>query len=201
MRTAREATTAGWRTIDGVRSLVATVLLCALAAGCSSPPPPKPAMQTEKVEAPPPSEKKIVRLQVGGVVTFVVEAIATTADDPSLVRVFGQPANIAVVGKKVGKTTLHVQTKKEVVDVDVEVIAGEPATRALAIGETHPLSMKGVKEYSVGLPDIVTTAATTDGTQLLVTGRKPGSTTVLMIGRDGKHQTHEIIVVGGDRHL
>jgi Flp pilus assembly secretin CpaC len=159
-------------------------------------------MQTEKVEAPPPTEKKSVRIQVGGVVTFVVEAVATTADDPSLVRVFGQPESIAVVGKKIGKTTLHVQKKKEgTEDVDVEVVAGEPSTRALAVGETHPISMKGVKEYSVGLPDIVSTTTTTDGTQLLVTGKKQGTTTILMIGRDGKNRSHEIVVVGGDRHL
>jgi Flp pilus assembly secretin CpaC len=159
-------------------------------------------MQTEKVEAPPPTEKKSVRIQVGGVITFVVEAVATTADDPSLVRVFGQPTSVAVIGKKIGKTTLHVQTKKDgTQDVDVEVTAGEPGTRALAIGETHPFSMKGVKEYSVGLPDVVSTVATSDGAQLLVTGRKAGTTTILMIGRDGKTTTHEIVVVGGDRHL
>lgn len=175
----------------------------AFVAACSSAPPPtRQPMQTEKVEMPGPTEKKSVRIQVGGVITFVVEAVTTTADDPSLVRVYGQPNAIAVVGHKIGKTTLHVQTKKDgTEDVDVEVIAGEPATRALAIGETHPLSMKGVKEYSVGLPDIVATVATTDGSQLLVTGRKPGTTTILMIGKDGKNQKHEIVVVGGDRHL
>lgn len=60
-------------------------------------------------------------------------------------------SSIAVVGRKIGKTTLHVQTKKEgTIDVDVEVVAGEPATRANAIGETHPVTMKGVKEYSAG---------------------------------------------------
>ena len=180
-----------------------STLLLLLMVACSSPPPPTRApMQTEKVEAPPPAEWKSVRIQVGGVVTFVVEAQTTTADDPSLVRVYGQPTNVAVIGKKIGKTTLHVQTKKEgVQDVDVEVIAGEPTTRALAIGETHPYSMKGVKEYSVGLPDVVATVATSDGAQLLVTGRKAGTTTILMIGKDGKNTTHEIIVVGGDRHL
>lgn len=184
-----------------MRSPLAVVVILVLGA-CSSPPSPaRPAMQTEKVEPPPEADKKSVRLQVGGVVTFVVEAVATTADDPSLVRVFGQPTNIAVIGKKVGKTTLHVQTKKEVVDVDVEVVAGEPASRALAVGETHPLPMKGVKEYSVGLPDIVTTATTSDGTQLLVTGRKAGTTTILLIGKDGKNRSHEIVVVGGDRHF
>lgn len=182
---------------------VCGLLLFAATGACSSPPPPaRPAMQTEKVEAPPPSEKKSVRIQVGGVITFVVEAVAVTADDPNLVRVYGQPTNIAVIGKKIGKTTLHVQTKKEgTQDVDVEVIAGEPGTRALAIGETHSFSMKGVKEYSVGLPDVVSAVATSDGTQLLVTGRKPGTTTILMIGKDGKNTTHEIIVVGGDREL
>ena len=183
-----------------MRTLFVTALLL---AACSSPPPPaRPPMQTEKVEPPPPTEKKKVRIQVGGVVTFVVEAVATTADDPSLVRVFGQPDSIAVIGKKIGKTTLHVQKKKDgSEDVDVEVVAGEPTTRALAIGETHPLSMKGVKEYSVGLPDIVSTAATSDGTQLLVTGRKQGTTTILMIMKDGKTHSHEIAVVAGDRHL
>jgi Flp pilus assembly secretin CpaC len=179
-----------------------TLFFVIVCAACSPPPPTHTPMQTEKVEAPPPSERKKVKIEVGGVITFVVEAVTTTADDASLVRVYGQPNAIAVVGKKIGKTTLHVQTKKDgVEDVDVEVIAGEPATRALAIGETHPLSMKGVKEYSVGLPDIVATVATTDGSQLLVTGKKQGTTTILMIGKDGKNQKYEIVVVGGDRHL
>lgn len=174
-----------------------------LVVGCSSAAPPSRApMQTEKVEPPSAEQRKSVRIQVGGLVTFVVEAVTTTADDPSIVRVYGQPNAINVIGKKVGKTTLHVQTKKDgAEDVDVEVLPGDPATRALAIGETHPLSMKGVKEYSVGLPDIVSTVATSDGTQLLVTGKKAGSTTILMIMKDGKNQKHEFVVVGGDRHL
>jgi hypothetical protein len=186
-----------------MRSSLVLVFVFLMLAACSSPPPPaRPAMQTEMVEAPPPDARKKVRIQVGGVVTFVVEAAATTADDPSLVRVFGQPTNIAVIGKKLGKTTLHVQTKKDgVIDVDVEVVAGEPTTRAIAIGETFAMSMNGVKEYSVGLPDLVATATTTDGTQLLVTGKKPGTTTILLIGKDGKNHSHEIVVVGGDRHF
>lgn len=159
-------------------------------------------MQTEKVEPPPEPLKKHVKLQVGAVVTFIVEAVATTPDDPSPVRVFGQPTSIAVLGKKLGKTTLHVQTKKDgVIDVDVEVIAGEPAARAIAVGETYPMSMTGVKEYSVGLPDLLAIGTTTDGAQLLVTGKKPGTTTILFIGKDGKNHSHEIVVVGGDRHF
>lgn len=64
---------------------------------CASPPPPsRPAMETEKVEPPPEAPKKSVRIQVGGVVTFVVDAVAISADDASLVRVFGQPNGIAV---------------------------------------------------------------------------------------------------------
>jgi hypothetical protein len=186
-----------------VRSLfVAVALALALfGAACSSPPPPRPPMETEKVEAPPASQKN-VKIQVSGVITFVVEAATATADDPSLVRIYGQPNAIAVVGQKIGRTTLHIQTKKgSTEDVNVEVASGEPLARALAIGETHSLSMKGVKEYSVGLHDIVATAPTSDGTQLLVTGKKPGSTTILMIGKDGKSQKHQIVVVGGDRIL
>jgi hypothetical protein len=177
-------------------------VLLVVGAACTSPPPPSHPVATEKMAAPPPEERKNVKLQVGGVVTFVVEAVTTTADDPSLVRIFGQGTSIAVVGKKVGKTTLHVQTKKsETVDVDVDVAPGEPTTRALAVGETFPLSMKGVKEFSVGLPDIVVTAQTTDGAQLLVTGKKPGTTTILLIRKDGKNESHEFVVVGGDRQL
>jgi hypothetical protein len=63
------------------------------------------------------------------------------------------------------------------------------------------ISMKGVKDYSVGLPDIVAAALTTDGTGLVVTGRKPGTTTLLLIGANGSQESHEIVVVGGKRHV
>lgn len=51
------------------------------------------------------------------------------------------------------------------------------------------------------MPEHVATALTSDGTQLLVTGRKPGTTTVLLIGKNGKNEKVEVVVVGGDRHF
>lgn len=56
---------------------------------------------------------------------------------------------------------------------------------ALAVGETKTVSASGVKNYSEGSPGIIDVRLTTDNSQFVIAGRKPGSTTMLLIKNDG----------------
>jgi len=56
---------------------------------------------------------------------------------------------------------------------------------ALAIGETKTVSAKDVRNYSEGSPGIIDVKLTTDNSQFVIAGRKPGSTTMLLIKNDG----------------
>jgi hypothetical protein len=126
--------------------------------------------------------------------------LEAAAEDANVARLFAQEHAVIVVGRALGKTAIHVRDKEgNDQKVAVEVIAGDPHTRALAIGETFTIPMKGVKEYSVGLAEIVSASITTDGSRLLVTGRKPGTTTVLLILRNGSQESIELTVIGGRR--
>ncbi|HMA92089.1 MAG TPA: pilus assembly protein N-terminal domain-containing protein, partial [Polyangiaceae bacterium] len=58
----------------------------------------------------------------------------------------------------------------------------------LAIGETYTLSARGVRNWSEGVPGVVDVKLTSDGAQFLVSGRKAGSTTVLLIRDNGQQQ-------------
>lgn len=65
---------------------------------------------------------------------------------------------------------------------------------SLAVGETRTLSAVGVKEYSEGVKGIVDVVPTPDGRTFVLTGKKPGSTTLLLIRTDGTTTTYEISV-------
>lgn len=65
---------------------------------------------------------------------------------------------------------------------------------SLAVGETRTLSAKGVRNYSLGLNELVDTRITPDGSQFVLVGRKTGTTTLLLIHDDGKRSTYEIQV-------
>lgn len=65
---------------------------------------------------------------------------------------------------------------------------------ALAIGETRTLSAVGVKEYSEGVKGIVDVVPTPDGKTFVLTGKKEGSTTLLLIFTNGTQTTYEITV-------
>lgn len=65
---------------------------------------------------------------------------------------------------------------------------------ALAVGETHTLSAKGVRNYSLGLSDIVDTRITPDGSQFVIVGKHSGMTTLLLIHDDGKRTSYDIQV-------
>lgn len=65
---------------------------------------------------------------------------------------------------------------------------------ALAVGETRTLSAVGVKEYSEGVKGIVDVVPTPDGRTFVLTGKKAGSTTLLLIRGDGSTTNYDISV-------
>jgi len=66
---------------------------------------------------------------------------------------------------------------------------------ALAVGETKTISAVGVKEYSEGVRGIVDVVTSTDGKSFVITGKKPGTTTLLLIRNDGGQVTYDITVM------
>ena len=65
---------------------------------------------------------------------------------------------------------------------------------SLAVGETRTISAVGVKEYSEGVKNIVDVVPTPDGRTFVITGKKPGTTTLLLIKNDGAQNTYDISV-------
>ena len=65
---------------------------------------------------------------------------------------------------------------------------------ALAIGETKTVPAQNVKNYSEGSPGVIEVKLTTDNSQFVIAGRKPGSTTMLLIKNDGSQVTLTIHV-------
>jgi pilus assembly protein CpaC len=64
----------------------------------------------------------------------------------------------------------------------------------LAVGENQTLSALDVKSYSEGVPGVVEVKLTPAGNQFVVVGERPGSTTLLMIKRDGSELSWNIHV-------
>ena len=64
----------------------------------------------------------------------------------------------------------------------------------LVVGENKTISAEGVKNYSEGIRGIADIKLTTDEKRFVVAGRKPGSTTLLLINRDGSTKTWVINV-------
>lgn len=64
----------------------------------------------------------------------------------------------------------------------------------LAVGENRTIPAGDVANYSEGAPGVADVKLTTDGGQFVVVGVKPGSTTLLLIYRDGSHKTWTIDV-------
>jgi pilus assembly protein CpaC len=69
----------------------------------------------------------------------------------------------------------------------------EPSTRkqdtlemALAVGENRTIPAAEVKNYSEGTPGIVDVKLTSDSSQFVVVGQKPGSTSLLLIKKNGQ---------------
>src|SRR5258708_7505803 len=59
----------------------------------------------------------------------------------------------------------------------------------LAVGETQTISARDVKNYSEGIAGVVDVKLTSDASQFVLNGRKPGSTTLLLIKNDGSQIT------------
>jgi pilus assembly protein CpaC len=59
----------------------------------------------------------------------------------------------------------------------------------LAVGENKTIPAADVRNYSEGVPGIAEVKLTTDGTQFVVVGQKPGTTTLLLIKKDGSQTT------------
>jgi pilus assembly protein CpaC len=72
--------------------------------------------------------------------------------------------------------------------------AGHGDDIALAVGETKTIPAAGVKQYSVAAEDIASVTPTPEGSQFVISGRKPGSTTLLLIKNDGSRVTYDINV-------
>ncbi len=71
---------------------------------------------------------------------------------------------------------------------------GDHEEISLAVGETKTLPAGGVKEYSEGVKGIVDVVPTPDGRTFVITGKKPGTTTLLLIKTDGGQTTFDISV-------
>jgi pilus assembly protein CpaC len=65
---------------------------------------------------------------------------------------------------------------------------------SLAVGENRTLSAVDVKSYSEGTPGIAEVKVTPNGQQFVIVGQKPGSTTLLLMIRDGREITWSINV-------
>jgi pilus assembly protein CpaC len=70
----------------------------------------------------------------------------------------------------------------------------ESSELSLSVGENRTLSAADVKSFSEGAPGIAEVKVTPNGQQFVVVGQKPGSTTLLLIMRDGKEMTWSINV-------
>ena len=64
----------------------------------------------------------------------------------------------------------------------------------LAVGENKTISAADVANYSEGSPGVADVKLTTDGNQFVVVGVKAGTTTLLLIYRDGSHKNWVINV-------
>ncbi len=65
---------------------------------------------------------------------------------------------------------------------------------ALSVGENKTISAVDVKNYSEGTPGIVDIKLTTDATQFVVVGLKPGTTSLLLIKKSGQEINYIISV-------
>jgi len=65
---------------------------------------------------------------------------------------------------------------------------------SLAVGETKSISAKEVRNFSVADPAIIDVRVSPDGSTFLIVGRKPGSTTFVLIKNDGTQTTWAINV-------
>jgi pilus assembly protein CpaC len=65
---------------------------------------------------------------------------------------------------------------------------------AFAVGETKTISARDVKNYSEGVAGIIDVKLTSDASQFVLVGRRPGSTTLLLIKNDGSQRSISVNV-------
>jgi pilus assembly protein CpaC len=73
-------------------------------------------------------------------------------------------------------------------------VRSEEHEMELAVGENQTLSALDVKSYSEGVPGVIEVKLTPAGDQFVVVGQRPGSTTLLMLKRDGSEVSWNIRV-------
>jgi pilus assembly protein CpaC len=64
----------------------------------------------------------------------------------------------------------------------------------LAVGENRTISAVDVKNFSEGAPGVVEVKVTPGGSHFVIVGQKPGTTTLLLLKRDGQEVTWKIHV-------
>jgi pilus assembly protein CpaC len=93
------------------------------------------------------------------------------------------------------------QTRARPIGQAVKTAASEEADDSaknelnLAVGENKTISAADVKNYSEGVPGVAEVKLTTDRSQFVVVGQKPGTTTLLLIRKDGSQETWIINVL------
>ncbi len=75
-----------------------------------------------------------------------------------------------------------------------DVVTEQSAELALSVGENKTISAAGVKSYSEGAGGVADVRLTPDGSEFVVVGVKPGSTTLLLIKKDGTQVSYTINV-------
>jgi pilus assembly protein CpaC len=84
------------------------------------------------------------------------------------------------------------------------VFAAPPATTedmSLVVGESRTLAAEDVKNYNEPTPGIAEVRVTPNGKQFVITGKKQGSTTLLLIKKDDSEVTYRITVYPRDVKL
>lgn len=64
----------------------------------------------------------------------------------------------------------------------------------LAVGENRTIPAGDVRSYSEGAPGVVQVKLTPDSNQFVLVGQRPGSTTLLLIKKDGQHIKYSVNV-------
>ena len=70
-----------------------------------------------------------------------------------------------------------------------------PRPIVLRVGEQKSLSARGVRSYSEGASGVADVRVTRDQTRFVIVGKKPGSTSLLLIHGDGSQVQHTIRVI------
>jgi len=177
------------------------VAVIALMGACSAKPSRHPT--TMEIVAPPePGERQQLLVPENGVTTLLVgDATALcTAEDPSLLEVWGAREHVSIIGRKQGRTRLHVERPGKTTEVvEIQIASPQPDAWALGIGAELRFPSEGVKEISEAGPPVIEVRNEPDA--IVVKGRKPGVNVVLLINTDGTQRSLTFTVVEGERQL